>query len=263
MRSRLLLVGLMLALVSVFVVGVGSAAAADPTAVKKVTPPVIVWSQPTVKATVAQLQTVTVTVTFSSTKDIPNPQVLVFPPRNNFIHVHGFPKTIKAGVPMTFELGLTWPAHTTTRTGTLMGVLVIKPLNKISGFANPLQIVVTQLKKVPSPIVAPQMTWSPPEVKATLAKTESTTVKVSFTSSKDIANPQVLLFPQRPDFVSVQNFPKSVKAGVPETFDLKLTWPAHTTTRTGTLQALLFVKPINSNSAVGGPLTIVITQKGT
>lgn len=114
MKHRLLLlIGTLIALaiVTSLVVSVATAA---PNKGKHLGPPAkITWSQKVVTETMAPGETMTVSVTFTSTKDIAAPVLTIRPKRATFIQVSDFPSSITANTPYTISLQLTVPADTT------------------------------------------------------------------------------------------------------------------------------------------------------
>lgn len=114
-RRILLLLGTVLALslAASVLVTVATAAPHSGKAKSWGPPAKITWSQKLISETVAAGDTVTVSVTFTSTKDIAEPVLSVRPKKADFVEVSGFPTTIVAGTPYTVDVQISIPADTT------------------------------------------------------------------------------------------------------------------------------------------------------
>lgn len=113
-RPLFLLLGTLATLVVIAALGVSVAGATGLSSTgKHLGPPAkIKWSQKVVTETLAAGSTVTVSVTFTSTKDIAKPVLAIRPKRSTFLNVEGFPTTITANTPYTISLGMTVPTGT-------------------------------------------------------------------------------------------------------------------------------------------------------
>lgn len=112
-RRLLLLIGTLitLAIATSLVISVASAAQ---TQGNHFGPPAkITWSQKVVTETMAPGDTMTVSVTFTSTKDITAPVLSIRPKHSTLVQVSDFPTSIVANTPYTITLSLSGPTDTT------------------------------------------------------------------------------------------------------------------------------------------------------
>jgi hypothetical protein len=218
MKRRLtVFVGVFLTLLLLASLGASAAGAASNVKAKNRNAPAkITWTPRYVDQDVSLGQTATVSVSFTSSKDIASPSFVVRPDKETFVQVANLPTSIVANTSYPIELQLSVPAGTTKTH--LNAILFLKDQHVL---AMPLAIRVNVPDNLPA-----RITWSPTKIEQEIAPGGTATVQATFTSSKAIAAPSYQVRPDLAGFIQINNFPSAVAANIPYTVELVITVPA-------------------------------------